>query len=95
MRAVTAEQKTQIMKLAKDFPRLWSSPTTTSKDRKRILRLLVQDIVVSKSPEPKIVNLTFAGKGVRTKPSTSAYPRTKPTPFATRQSLSTTSAHSP
>jgi len=63
MRAVTAEQKTQIMALAKDFPRLWSSPTTTSKDRKRILRLLVQDIIVSKGPEPKIVNLHIRWQG--------------------------------
>jgi hypothetical protein len=63
MRAITAEQKTQIMNLAKDFPRLWSSPTTSSKDRKRILRSLVQDVVVSKSPEPKIVNLHIRWQG--------------------------------
>jgi hypothetical protein len=63
MRAVTAEQKNQIMALVKDFPRLWSSPTTTSKDRKRILRLLVQDVIVSKSPEPKIVNLHIRWQG--------------------------------
>jgi len=63
MRAVTAEQKHQIMSLVKDFPRLWSSPTTTSKDRKRILRLLVQDVIVSKGPEPKIVNLHIRWQG--------------------------------
>ena len=63
LRAITAEQKTQILALVKDFPRLWSSPTTTSKDRKRILRLLVQDVIVSKGPEPKIVNLHIRWQG--------------------------------
>jgi len=48
MRAVTAEQKQQILQLANDFPRLWTASTTTPRDRKRILRLLVRDITVVK-----------------------------------------------
>jgi DNA invertase Pin-like site-specific DNA recombinase len=57
MRAVTAEQKRQIVQLAGDFPRMWTSSTTAHRDRKRILRLLLHDITVSKGPEPKIVRL--------------------------------------
>ena len=57
MRAVTAEQKQQIRQLAENFPRLWAAPTTAPRDRKRILRLLVRDVTVSKGPEPKIVRL--------------------------------------
>jgi hypothetical protein len=63
MRAVTAEQKQQTLKLAKDFPRLWSAPTTTARDRKRILRLLVRDITVVRGPEPKIVRLQVRWQG--------------------------------
>ncbi|MCW2130618.1 hypothetical protein M2226_009417 [Bradyrhizobium elkanii] len=63
MRAVTAEQKKQILQLAGDFPRLWRSPTTTSRDRKRILRLLVRDITVTKGPEPKVVRLHVRWQG--------------------------------
>jgi len=66
MRAVTAEQKRQILKLAKDFPRLWSASTTTPRDRKRILRLLVRDITVVKGPEPKIVRLHVRWQGGET-----------------------------
>src|SRR5208282_2595811 len=33
LRAVTAEQKRQILQLAQDSPRLWAAATTTSKDR--------------------------------------------------------------
>lgn len=41
-------QKESILALAKDFPRLWNAPSTSSKDRKRILRLLIKDITVKK-----------------------------------------------
>jgi DNA invertase Pin-like site-specific DNA recombinase len=63
MRAVTAEQKRQILRLAGDFPRLWEASTTTPRDRKRILRLLVRDITVAKGPEPKIVRLQVRWQG--------------------------------
>jgi hypothetical protein len=37
LRAITAEQKQQILQLASDFPRLWTAPTTEARDRKRML----------------------------------------------------------
>ena len=63
MRVVTAEQKRQIMQLAEDFPRLWTAPTTTHRDRKRILRLLVRDVTVSKGSEPKTIRLNIRWQG--------------------------------
>src|SRR5271169_4336661 len=66
MRAVTAEQKRQILQLAKDFPRLWAASTTKPRDRKRILRLLVRDITVLKEPEPKLVRLQVRWQGGET-----------------------------
>ncbi|MEX3639694.1 zinc ribbon domain-containing protein [Paraburkholderia sp. BR14320] len=47
-RVVTAEQRTQILALACDLPRLWGAPTTAAKERKRMLRLLIRDITVEK-----------------------------------------------
>jgi Recombinase zinc beta ribbon domain/Recombinase len=66
MRAVTADQKQQILQLAGDFPRLWAASTTASRDRKRILRLLVSDITVTKGPEPKVVRLHVRWQGGKT-----------------------------
>jgi hypothetical protein len=57
MRAVTAEQKRQILQLAQNFPRLWSASTTSKRDRKRILRLLVRVITVVKGPASKMIKL--------------------------------------
>jgi DNA invertase Pin-like site-specific DNA recombinase len=63
MRAITAEQKQQIRRLAENFPQLWAASTTAPRDRKRILRLLVGDVTVSRGPEPKIVRLHIRWQG--------------------------------
>src|SRR5262249_53074099 len=42
MRSVTEEQKQQILQLGRDFPRLWKAKTTSTCDRKRMLRLLIR-----------------------------------------------------
>ena len=63
MRAVTAEQKRQILQLAGNFSQLWTAPTTTHRDRKRILRLLIRDITVTTGPEPKAVRLHVRWQG--------------------------------
>lgn len=42
----TEQDRVQILALAKDFPCVWNSETTTAKDRKRILRTLIDDVTV-------------------------------------------------
>jgi DNA invertase Pin-like site-specific DNA recombinase len=49
-RTFTPEQREQILALARDLPHLWQAETTSAKDRKRLLRLLIQDITVERSP---------------------------------------------
>lgn len=45
---VTRQQRDQLLSLARDLPRLWHAPTTSAKDKKRLLQLLLQDITVEK-----------------------------------------------
>jgi len=47
-RVASPEQKAQVLALARDLPRVWHAPTTSAKDRKRMLRLLIKDITVEK-----------------------------------------------
>jgi len=61
--SITAEQNDRILALAKDLPRLWKASTTQAKDRKRILRLLVKDITLEKTAEPKKVILHLRWQG--------------------------------
>ena len=53
-RTFTDEQQAQILDLATNFPQLWKSETTSWKDRKRMLRLLVEDILVERSPDREV-----------------------------------------
>ena len=42
----TDQDKADILALAKELPRIWNAATTTAKDRKRILRMLIEDITL-------------------------------------------------
>ena len=53
VRIVTVEQKAKVLALARDLPLLWHAPTTQSKDRKRMLRLLIKDVTVDKPANQK------------------------------------------
>ena len=53
-RTFTLQQREQILALAADFPRLWQSETTSAKDKKRMLRLLVDDITVERGEERRV-----------------------------------------
>lgn len=42
----TEQDKAEILALAKELPRIWNAATTIAKDRKRILRMLIEDVTV-------------------------------------------------
>jgi hypothetical protein len=43
------EQRRKIMALATDFPRLWNDPATSHRDRKRAVRLLIEDVTLTRA----------------------------------------------
>jgi hypothetical protein len=43
-----AEERQRILGLAEDLPSLWHAPTTTSAERKQLLRLLLKDVTLTK-----------------------------------------------
>jgi DNA invertase Pin-like site-specific DNA recombinase len=47
--ALTDQIKDKIRSLATDFPTLWSDPSTAQRDRKRMVRLLVDDVTLHKT----------------------------------------------
>jgi DNA invertase Pin-like site-specific DNA recombinase len=50
-RTLTMEQRAKLLALASDFPRLWNDPHTPARERKRMLRLLVEDITLLSDTE--------------------------------------------
>jgi DNA invertase Pin-like site-specific DNA recombinase len=81
-RVVTAEQKAQVLGLARDLPRLWRAPTTQAKERKRMLRLLIRDITVEKLPVQRQLVLHVRWQGGACNDITVDLP--KPAPEAIR-----------
>ena len=53
----TENDKSEILALAHELPRIWNAPNTTAKDRKRILRTLVEDVTVFAEPRQPDVRL--------------------------------------
>jgi hypothetical protein len=47
-RVVSDEQRAEILALATDFPRLWRDPATSAREKKRMMRLLIADVTLTK-----------------------------------------------
>lgn len=62
---VDEQQRTQILALATDFPRLWRDPRTPDRERKRMVRLLLTDVTVLKQDE-LVAHVRFRGGADRT-----------------------------
>ncbi|MDX2447230.1 MAG: recombinase family protein [Desulfobacterales bacterium] len=58
---ITDEQKQKILSLTTDFPRLWGKNTTTDQDRKRMVRLLIDDVTLLKDDQTIKVQIRYKG----------------------------------
>lgn len=59
------QQRAEILALASDFPRLWRSPQTTDRDRKRTVRLLLEDVTLLHG-DTITAHVRFKGGALRT-----------------------------
>jgi len=59
---LTSHQREEVLALAQNLPRLWQCEKTSAKDKKRILKLLIQDITVEK-PERSVALLHIRWQG--------------------------------
>jgi len=60
-RKISQQQKDQIVALAEDFPRLWNNPATSDRDRKRMARLIVEDVTLKRDQTLITVQVRFKG----------------------------------
>jgi len=63
--ALDQEKRSQILALTTDFPKLWNDPKTPDRDRKRMARLLIEDVTLLKG-EQLTIQVRFEGGAVRT-----------------------------
>ena len=62
---VDEEARSRVMALAADFPRLWKDPKTSHRDRKRMVRLLIEDVTLIRK-DRITVQVRFKGGVTRT-----------------------------
>jgi hypothetical protein len=60
---LSEEQRRQVLALATDFPRLWHDPATPQRERKRMVRLLIEDVTLLNADDV-VVHVRFRGGAV-------------------------------
>jgi DNA invertase Pin-like site-specific DNA recombinase len=63
---LTAEEQQAVHQLADDLPALWDAPTTTAVDRKRLLRVVIQEVTLTANDateQPRQAELTILWSG--------------------------------
>ena len=64
--AVTAQTREQVLRLADDFPKMWQDPQTPDRERKRMARLLIEDITLSRAAEQVTAHIRYKGGAAET-----------------------------
>ena len=59
-------QKKEVLKLAKDFPRLWKNPRTPAREKKRMIRFLIEDVTMIRRDENITLHVRFKGGAKKT-----------------------------
>jgi DNA invertase Pin-like site-specific DNA recombinase len=59
------QTRARVLALASDFPKLWQDPRTEDRDRKRMLRLLIEDVTLVRGKEVS-VGVRFRGGATKT-----------------------------
>jgi hypothetical protein len=57
---VSAVQREQVLALATNFPQLWNDPGTADRERKRMVRLLIEDVTIRKGEQIQL-DVRFRG----------------------------------
>jgi len=61
---IDQEKREKILSLSRDFPALWRNPKTPQRERKRMARLLIEDVTLVKNAEFR-VGVRFKGGATR------------------------------
>ena len=64
-RVLSDDQHNAVLALASDFPRLWNDSATTDRDRKRMVRLLLEDVTLNRDDQI-VLHIRFKGGAGKT-----------------------------
>jgi len=73
--ALTPAQRHQITALAQDLPAIWRAPSTSPEDKKRLIRVLIKDVTLTRQKENASVRIQIHWKTGATSELTVDHPR--------------------
>ena len=62
---LTKEQQKEVLNLARDFPKLWKNPKTPAREKKRMIRFLIEDVTMIKEDDITL-HVRFKGGAKKT-----------------------------
>jgi len=82
-RSLTREEREAILSLGKDLKKVWSAPTTSDRDRKELLRTLLEDVTLRVERDNYKAHLTLRWRGGHFSELDVPLPRSHPAPIRT------------
>ena len=77
-RMLSEAEKKKIFSLGSDLHKVWTAPTTTDRDRKELLRALLEEVIVSVDRAERRGHLTLRWRGGTLTECDLSFPRMKP-----------------
>jgi DNA invertase Pin-like site-specific DNA recombinase len=82
---LTREERDSLLALGKDLTAVWFAPTTTDRDRKELLRTLLDEVVITVQRETSNAHLTLRWRGGLLSEIDVPLPRSRPAPIRTAE----------
>src|SRR5271157_2163608 len=84
-RALSPEEKNKIRSLGSDMNQVWAAPTTTDRDRKELLRALLEEVMVTVDRPEHRAHLTLRWRGGTLTELDLSLPRSQPRGIRTEE----------
>ncbi len=82
-RTLSAQERRGLLTLGKDLQRLWHAPTLTVRDRKQLLRTLLEEVTITVHREQYLAHLKLRWRGGKLTECDVALPRSRPATIRT------------
>jgi len=76
--SLDSEQRSRLLELSVDLTVAWQAPTTSARDKKELLRTLIEEVIVSIQKQERRAHLTVRWRGGALNETTLELPRLRP-----------------
>jgi DNA invertase Pin-like site-specific DNA recombinase len=84
-RVLSQAERDHLLSIGPDLTKVWHAPSTTPRDRKELLRALVEDITINVERDKAVAHLVIRWKGGALDDIDLTLPRSRPAPIRTNE----------